>query len=74
VLGSADFFLPAHGTLWNATCALFAKSAPVDAVTLAEELSRREQLEGIGGPAYLSSRSSGTKQHCVGRFTRPRSS
>jgi replicative DNA helicase len=59
VLGVTDFFLPAHRTIWNAICELFAKSAPVDSVTLAEELSRREQLEGIGGAVYLSSLTDG---------------
>ena len=53
-LDPADFFLPAHQTIFLAIRDLLSASSPVDLVILAEELARREQLERIGGAAYLS--------------------
>ena len=53
-LEPADFFLPAHQTVFLAMRDLLSAGSPVDLVILAEELSRREQLERIGGASYLS--------------------
>lgn len=47
------FYLEAHRRIYAAMQALRAKGSPVDLVTLSEELSRRGELEGVGGVSYL---------------------
>ena len=39
---------------------LFERREPIDVVTVAEALERRDQLEAVGGRAYLSSLSNET--------------
>jgi replicative DNA helicase len=34
---------------------LYEKNEPIDLITLTEQLSKKEQIEEIGGAAYLSS-------------------
>ncbi|MGH9194877.1 MAG: replicative DNA helicase, partial [Acidimicrobiia bacterium] len=48
-----DFYKPAHVELFDAILELYGRGEPVDAVTLGEELRRRDRLEDIGGKAYL---------------------
>ncbi len=61
VLKVADFLRPVnfyrrqHGDIYEAMLGLHAQREPIDLVTLADELTRRERLEAIGGPAYLAS-------------------
>ncbi|SDF26256.1 replicative DNA helicase [Thermus arciformis] len=47
------FYLEAHRKIYAAMQGLRAGGKPVDLVTLAEELSRRGELEGVGGVSYL---------------------
>jgi replicative DNA helicase len=54
-LRAADFYKEAHRKIFSACEELFRKSEPVDLVTLGHELSRRKQLEEVGGGAYLAS-------------------
>ncbi len=49
-----DFYLPANGTVFRAIFDLYNRREPTDFVTLSDELGRREQLEQVGGIAYLS--------------------
>ncbi len=49
VLGSADFYKPAHGHVFDAIVSLYAAGHPVDAVTVAEELGRADLLDIVGG-------------------------
>lgn len=53
-LRPVDFYRPQHGDIYEAMVALHGQREPIDLVTLAEELGRRDRLEGIGGPAYLA--------------------
>jgi len=47
------FYRPAHETIWAAILTLAVTNRPVDATTVADELTRRHNLTRAGGPAYL---------------------
>jgi replicative DNA helicase len=53
VLKPADFYRPAHQRIYQAILAIYGRGEPVDAVTCAEELKRRGQLDEVGGPLYV---------------------
>ena len=53
VLHRADFYRPAHQSIYDAVCDLYVRGAPVDAVTVADELGRRGDLARTGGTPYL---------------------
>src|SRR6188474_988317 len=59
-LRPADFYRPANGTIYGAVLELFERREPIDIVTVSETLERSDQLETIGGRAYLSSLSNST--------------
>ena len=50
-----DFYLQRNRWIWEAFTALHERRAPLDFITLSEELAQKGQLEEIGGPAFLSS-------------------
>ncbi len=52
---AADFYKPAHGHIFTAIVTLFEQGEPVDAVTVADELRRRDLLDAVGDPAVLVS-------------------
>lgn len=54
VIDSSDFFRDAHRRIFEKMIALTDRSEPVDLVTLNDELGRSNELEGVGGPAYIS--------------------
>jgi len=49
-----DFFRERHAWLYEAMRTLNERREPLDFVTIVDELERRERLEAVGGPAYLS--------------------
>lgn len=49
-----DFYREGHRQIFNAILALYQRSEPSDLVTVTEELRKRQQLETIGGAAYLA--------------------
>jgi replicative DNA helicase len=49
-----DFYDKRHGIVYGAMMRLYEKHKPVDLLTLTEELSRKKELETIGGSAYLT--------------------
>jgi replicative DNA helicase len=53
-LKADDFYLQKNAWIYEAILALHERREPVDFVTLCDELERREQLEGIGGAAYVT--------------------
>ena len=55
-----DFYRQANGRIYAAILDLFERREPIDIVTVAEALERREDLEAVGGRAYLSSLSNET--------------
>ena len=48
-----DFYRPAHREIYAAIIDLYDRRVPPDQATVADELERREQLESVGGIAYL---------------------
>ncbi len=53
-LHSTDFYRPQHADIYEAMLALHNQREPIDLVTLGDELTRRDRLDGVGGPAYLA--------------------
>jgi len=54
-LTAEAFYDPRHAKIWRAMTDLFERSAPIDLVTVAEELKRRGDFDAIGGFSYLTS-------------------
>jgi replicative DNA helicase len=54
-----DFALDAHRRIYSRMVDLAESSRPVDIVTLREELTRRREVEAVGGVAYLTSLTDG---------------
>ena len=48
-----DFYRPAHELIFDAVLDLFGRGEPADAITVADELSKRGDLARVGGQAYL---------------------
>lgn len=55
-----DFFRERHGWLYDVMLTLHERREPLDFVTVVDELERRDQLEEIGGPAYITDLIGGT--------------
>ena len=54
VLRPSDFYTEAHRAIYQAMLTLFDRGAPVDSLTLSEELRRTDQLQFVGGPAAIA--------------------
>ena len=50
---SKDFYKPAHELIFDAIIDLYSRGEPADAITVADELSKRGDLQRAGGQAYL---------------------
>ena len=50
----SDFYDKNHGLIFAGMVRLFEKHKPVDLLTLTDELKRKDELELIGGSAYLT--------------------
>jgi replicative DNA helicase len=53
-LKPGDFYLDSHRKVFEKMLHLMSNSRPIDLVTLKEELQRTEELESVGGAAYLA--------------------
>jgi len=53
VIRPSDHYRPAHQIVHEAILDLYARGEPADAITVANELSRRGDLQRIGGAPYL---------------------
>ncbi|WP_285728013.1 replicative DNA helicase [Psychromicrobium xiongbiense] len=53
VLRGQDFYRPAHESIYEAILDLYGRGEPADAVTVADELTKRQEITKVGGPAYL---------------------
>jgi len=53
VVGEKDFYNRSHQLIFHAVLRLLSANQPVDLVTVSEELEKHEQLEDVGGFAYL---------------------
>jgi len=49
VLEPRDFYRESHGKIYRGALALYARSEPVDAITLSDELEQQGTLEEVGG-------------------------
>ena len=49
-----DFYDKNHALIFGAMVRLFEKHRPVDLLTLTDELKRKDELEVIGGSAFLT--------------------
>ena len=53
ILAAIDFYRPEHKIVFEAIDSLWQDNQPIDAVTVAEVLSKKSLLDRIGGAAYL---------------------
>ncbi|MEO6791056.1 MAG: replicative DNA helicase [Ornithinibacter sp.] len=53
VVKAHDFYRPAHELIFDAVLDLFGRGEPADAITVADELSKRGDITRVGGQAYL---------------------
>jgi len=58
-LRAEDFSLDSHRRIYMRMLELNETSRPIDIITLTEELSRKKEVEAVGGVAYLSSLTEG---------------
>lgn len=54
IIRPEDFYKPSHNLIFASMLSLFAKSIPIDLVTLSNHLTERGELENAGGPEALS--------------------
>ncbi len=53
VLQGPDFYRPAHQIVYDCILDLYGRGEPADAITVAAELNRTDQLSKMGGAVYL---------------------
>ncbi|WP_050806572.1 replicative DNA helicase [Nesterenkonia sp. F] len=53
VLKGHDFYRPAHELIYDAIVDLYGRGEPADVVTISDHLTKRQELQRTGGPAYL---------------------
>lgn len=53
VMEPGDYYFPKHQTLHQTIVELYGREEPVDAITVAGELTRQGKLVSVGGVAYL---------------------
>lgn len=53
-IDAPDFFRDAHRRIFDKMVRLSERGAPIDLVTLKEELGRAGELDEVGGPAYIA--------------------
>ena len=54
IISREDFYKESHRKIYDAMIELFDKSEPIDLITIAEELKKRNEIDAVGGEAYLS--------------------
>lgn len=53
ILHEADFYKPAHQTVFAAIVDLFSRGEPADSITVADQLAKSGELLRVGGAPYL---------------------
>lgn len=53
VMRSADFYRPAHATIFDVVVDLYGRGEPADPITVSAELARLGELNRVGGAPYL---------------------
>lgn len=54
IVKSSDFYDKRHKMIFGAMINLFEHHKPVDLLTLTDQLKKKDQLDDIGGPTYLT--------------------
>jgi replicative DNA helicase len=54
IVQADDFYKPAHTEIYDTIMALYGRGEAADAITVADELGRRNALEQIGGKHYIT--------------------
>ena len=54
ILDASDFYRESHAKIYRAALGLWGKGEPVDAITLADELDERAELDAVGGSARIA--------------------
>lgn len=55
IIDADDFYKLSHRKIFLAMTELFDKNEPIDLITLTDYLKKKDELEAVGGTAYLSS-------------------
>ncbi|HJP66834.1 MAG TPA: replicative DNA helicase, partial [Actinomycetota bacterium] len=50
---SEDFYRGAHQRIYESVLGIYGRGEPVDAITVVEDLKRRQVLDDVGGPLYV---------------------
>ncbi|MEX2458225.1 MAG: replicative DNA helicase [Actinomycetota bacterium] len=53
IVRAEDFYRSAHEKIFRTALALYGRGEPVDAITVVEELKRKNELGDVGGPLYI---------------------
>jgi replicative DNA helicase len=53
IISSEDFYRSAHRKIFDTILSIYARGEPVDAITVVEELKRRQDIDGVGGPLVV---------------------
>jgi len=54
VLRPGDFYRQAHNVVYSVMLELYEQGEPIDLLSLTNRLEEKNQLESVGGPAYLT--------------------
>ena len=54
ILRPEDFYREKHGWIYDVILALHERREPIDFLTVVDELDRREQLDQVGGAAFIT--------------------
>jgi len=54
IIREEHFYRPSHQLIFKTVCHLFEKGEPVDLISVSEILKQKEQLDHVGGRAYLN--------------------
>jgi replicative DNA helicase len=54
ILKPEDFYREKHGWIYDVALSLHERREPIDFLTVCDELDRRQQLDQVGGPAFIT--------------------
>lgn len=54
ILKDESFYVDAHQRIWRAIRMLFQNQAPIDLLTVTEQLKKNGELDAVGGPFYIA--------------------
>jgi replicative DNA helicase len=54
IITEDDFYKIAHRKIYNTISELYTKSQPIDIITVSNALTEKNEIDAIGGPAYLA--------------------